>query len=458
MDRGSTCRRLRAPLLFALLVCGCTGGGGPPQEKERAGRKTSAAPAEDALCKEHGVLESLCPRCNPRLSAVFQARGDWCGEHGFPESLCPTCHPERGGRPAADVSADGAPADGTRIRFKRKNTAAVAGIKVAKATARSGGGGVVTTMRLAYDATKLAQINARSSGVVRALKADIGSKVEKGAPLLVIDSAAVGADRARLQAARSRVDVAEQNYQREQALVQEGVASRKSLLSARQDLDEARGEHAALGAALSVLGGSGGGVGGYTLSAPLAGVVTERSATIGKMVSPEEVLFEIVDTSSMWAELDVPESDLPLVAPEQAVTLVLDALPGRELSGRITYLAPAVDPHTRTTKARVPLANPDGAMRAHMYGQARIAVGGERQAVMVPRAAVQRAKGVHLAFVRLGDDEYETRRIETGIGEGDLIEVKKGLRPGEDVVTQGSFLLKTETLKESIGAGCCEAD
>ena len=64
--------------------------------------------------------------------------------------------------------------------------------------------------------------------------------------------------------------------------------------------------------------------------------------------------------------------------------------------------------------------------------------------------------GVALAFVRLKEDEYETRRVEVGASEGDLIEIKKGLRAGDEVVTQGSFLLKTETLRGAIGAGCCE--
>jgi cobalt-zinc-cadmium efflux system membrane fusion protein len=449
----------RCALLAATLACGCTAKGDEAKLGEtRAETKGDAPPAAEGMCKEHGVLEAICTKCNPKLAAVFQAKGDWCPEHGLPESVCPICHPERGGKPTADVATDGAPADGVKIRFKRKDTAALAGIETAKATVRPGGGGLITTARLSYDATKLAQINARSPGVVRALKADVGTKVKKGDPLVVIDSAEVGADRARLQAARSRVDVTEQNYKREQALVEEGITSQKSLLAARQELDEAKSEYGAIAASLSVLGAAGGGVGGYTLSSPIAGVVTERNATIGKMVSPDQVLYEIVDTSSMWAELDIPEGELSLVAPDHAVTLTFDAVPGRELTGKIGYVAPAVDPHTRTAKARVALLNPDGALRAHMYGQARIVVEAERQAVMVPRAAVQRAKGVHLAFVRLKEDEYETRRIEIGISEGDFVEVRKGLRPGEDVATQGSFLLKTETLKESIGAGCCEGE
>jgi len=412
------------------------------------------------MCKEHGVLEAICTKCNPALIPVFKAKGDWCAEHELPESVCPICHPERGGKPSVSVQAkdDGAPADGTKVRFKKKQTAALAGIETVKATLRPSSAGVIAIAKMAYDATKLATINPRSPGVVRTLKADIGSKVKKGEALAVIDSADVGADRARLTAARSRVRIAEENYQREKTLREEGITSQRSLSAAQQEVDAAKGEAGALAASLAVLGAGGGGVGGYTISAPIAGVVTQRNVSIGRLVRTEEILFEIVDTSSMWAELDIPEADLALVAEGQLVALVMDAPGGRELTGSISYLAPALDPHTRTVKARVPIANPDGALRANMFGQARIDVGAARATVMVPRVAVQRAKGVHLVFVRLADDEYEARRVEIGASEGDQIEIKRGVRPDELVVAQGSFLLKTETLKESIGAGCCEAD
>ena len=74
----------------------------------------------------------------------------------------------------------------------------------------------------------------------------------------------------------------------------------------------------------------------------------------------------------------------------------------------------------------------------------------------VPRAAVQLANGAELVFVRLSDTLYETRRVETGARSQGWVEIRRGVEPGEDVVTVGSFLLKTETLKGSIGAGCCE--
>ncbi|AUX43416.1 RND transporter [Sorangium cellulosum] len=417
----------------------------------------AAAPAEGGLCKEHGVLQALCTKCNPRLAPVFQARGDWCAEHELPESICPICHPERGGKPAADVTRDGAPADGTKVKLRTKDTARLAGIRTEKAVERQGGGGIPATARIVYDALKVAEINARAPGVVQKLHVDVGSEVAKGAPLAVIDSAHVGADRSRLAGALSRLRAAEEDLAREEQLEKEGIASRRSVLAAQQEVAAARAEHASLAASLAVVGASAGGGSGYTLASPLAGVVTQRRATVGRLVGVEETLFEVVDTSSMWAELDVPETELPAVSLKQPVVVQVDGLEGRELRGEITYVAPAIDPATRTAKARVPLANPGGALRANMFGRARI-LAPARAAVMVPRAAVQRARTAKLVFVRLADDQFEARRVEIGATEGDLVELVKGVRPGEEVATEGSFLLKTETLKESIGAGCCEAD
>lgn len=449
--------RVRALLGAAVLLVACNRGETAQPAAKPAGSSQPTAQTA-GFCEEHGVLEAVCTKCKPALAAVFQAKGDWCAEHGFPESFCPLCHPEGGGKPPADVSADGAPADGTKIRFKNKQVHRLAGIEAVKAVARPGGGGVITTARIAYDATKLARLNARSPGIVRELRVDVGSQVKKGAPLLTIDSPNIAADRSRLTAAASRVQVAEENFRRSQQLESEGIIARKQMLEAKSELDSATSEKLALSASLATMGAGAGTSGGYTLTAPLAGVVTERHATIGKLVDPEEVLLEIVDTSTMWAELDVPEADLPAVKAGQEAAITLDVNPGKPIVGKVAYVAPSLDPQTRTARARVALANPDGTLRAQMFGQARIAIEGEHSAVMVPRQAIQKAKDVRLVFVRLAEDLFETRRVTLGIQDQDQVEVTRGIKPGEEVVTTGSFLLKTETSKESIGAGCCEGE
>ena len=406
------------------------------------------------MCAEHGVLEAICTKCNPKLIPVFKAKGDWCEEHGFPMSVCPVHHPERGGKPATSVGKDAAPADGTKVRLKTKETAKLAGIETAKAELRPGGARLEVVARITYDARKRAEVNARAVGVVKTLHVDVGDRVAVNAPLAQIESAAVGADRARVSAAASRVRAADETLRREQALFAKGISPRKDVLAAEQELATAKAEQAGAQAAVGVVGG--GGASSYVLRAPLAGTVTERRVSIGHMVDLEGALFEIVDVSSMWAELDVPEQDLPVVQPGQEVSVVVEGLPGKTFRGKIAYVAPSIDAATRTSRARVALENPQGALRANMFGRASIELGVARASVVIPREAVQRVDNVELAFVALAAGEYETRRIKTGAVDGDAVEVVSGVKEGELVVTAGSFLLKTETLKGSIGAGCCE--
>lgn len=438
-----------AVVTTAVLAAAC---GRSDSEAPKAEAKSEAA--EGAMCAEHGVLEAICTQCNPKLIPVFKAKGDWCEEHGFPMSVCPVHHPERGGKPAGNVTTDTAPADGTKVRLKKKETAELAGIETAKAEARAGGARLEVVARISYDARKRAEVNARAVGVVKQLHVDVGDRVAANAPLALIESATVGADRARVSAAASRVRVAEETLRREQALFAKGISPKKDVLAAEQELDAAKAELAAAHAAVGIVGG--GGASSYVLRAPLAGTVTARRVSIGHMVDLEDALFEIVDVSSMWAELDVPEFELGLVQPGQGASVTLDGLSGKTFRGRIAYVAPSLDPDTRTARARVALPNPDGALRANMFGRAAIELGAARTSVMIPREAVQRVENVEIAFVALAPGEYETRRIKTGAVDGDAVEVIDGIHVGEPVVTAGSFLLKTETLKGSIGAGCCE--
>jgi membrane fusion protein, heavy metal efflux system len=450
-----------AALIPLLLVLGCGDGPAKIAEPSRPGSagKQEAAQAE-GICKEHGVLEALCTQCNPKLAAVFQAKGDWCKEHGFPESVCPKCHPERGGKPAVDVASDGAPADGTKVRLKTGDTARLAGIETVRAVPGRGVIEIVAPAVITYDPSRVAQVNARSPGVVKRLQAEVGAWVREGAPLAVIESALLSADQSRLDAVRSRMRIAEVNYRREEDLEKKGISSRKEVLAAEQELKEAKAGSEALAASLSVVGADPGTRGRYVVIAPLSGIVTQRNVFPGRFVDLHETLFEIIDTSSMWAEVAVPEETLGSVRIGEPVVLTVSGIEGREFRGTIAQLASFVDPQTRTVKARVRLANPNGFLRANMYGQARISAGGFRSSAAVPRDAIQRAKTAQVAFVRLSPNEYETRRVQVAPSRGNdgLVEIASGILPGEEVVVAGSFFLKTETLKDSIGAGCCDVD
>lgn len=447
-------RLLLASLLPGLLLGlgACRDKGTEPAPVAAQGASTP----DEALCP-HGVLATICPKCHPAMAAVFRAKGDWCKEHELPESVCPICHPERGGKPSRGVVNDGSPADGTLVKLKNGTIAEQAGFRTAKAVLRLGGGGVAATATVVYDAARVARINARAPGVVRSLLVDIGSPAELGATLAVVESPEVGADRSRLVAARSRIAIAEELVKREEDLARQRLTTRTDVLAAQRELQAAQAEQASLASSLAIIGATKGKRGGYAVTMPLGGVVVRRNVSLGQLVHTEDVLFEVVDTSVMWAEIDIPERSLPEVSPGQVAVLRFDALPGREFRGPVAFVSPEIDVRSRTARARVRLDNPDGLLRANLYGQARLLVAG-REAVMVPYQAVQRAKAVQLVFVQQAPDRYEARRVELGPSDGDAIEVTRGLKPGEVVVTEGSFLLKTETLKDSIGAGCCAAD
>jgi cobalt-zinc-cadmium efflux system membrane fusion protein len=344
------------------------------------------------------------------------------------------------------------------VRFKTKDTARLAGLRFAEAVEQSVSREVIATARVVYDAARVAQVNPRMAGVVRAIRADVGAVVKEGAPLAILESAGVGAEQSRLQAARMRLEVADTNHKRVESLRAEGISTERDLLAARREREDARAEMRATQAALAMVGASAEGGARYTITAPIAGVVTQRNATLGRLIDGEDIAFEVVDPSAMWVELDVPEGDLPLVAVGQRVSVALDGLPGRDFTGTLTYVAPSVDPRSRTSIARVPLQNVDGALRANLFGRARIVVTDPRASVLVPRMAVQRARAVNLTFVRLAEDVFEARRVTVGAATGELVAVAGRIKAGDEVVTDGSYLLKTETLKESIGAGCCEVD
>ena len=458
---------MRRLLILATLIplavasgCGRKEAAKAPAAAKQAAADPKKESQEAGLCKEHGVLEALCTKCNPKLAPIFQAKGDWCAEHGFPESVCPTCHPERGGKPAMDVAGDDAPPDGTKVILKGKDTARLAGIETAKAVAGRGKAEIIAPVVISYDATRVAQVGARAPGVVKRISADVGSWVSAGTALAVIESATVSGDQSRLTAARSRVQTAEAGYRREAELEKKGISAKKEVQAAQQSLREATAELESLQASLRGVGADNGSGGRYTVKAPVSGVVTQRTVSLDRYVDSQTPLFEIVDTSSMWAEIAVPEAELGTVKAGTAVIIVMDGLSGREFRGSISHIAPVIDPQTRTAKARVKLANPGGLLRANMYGQARISAGGSRSSAAVPRGAIQRAKSVKLAFVRLGPQEFEARRVQVASnhGSGDLVEIASGVEVGEEIVVAGSFLLKTETLKDSIGAGCCEVD
>ena len=415
---------------------------------------TAAAPPKD-WCKEHAVPESKCTRCNPRLVARFVEAGDYCREHGYPKSVCPLCHPEL--VEAAGEKPPVFPEPGTKVRLASVQTVRDAGIQTRTVDARKVAKELEVVGHLDFDQNRLAQLSARGEALVVDVKVDVGDDVKEGQPLVVLTSAAVGADQARLASTRARLETARAAVAREEQLSESGLSPRKNLEEARRELAAAQAEHdaarAALGAAGAALGPGGG---RYALRAPFAGTVVARDAVAGKTAGAGQVLVQVADLSTMWAQLEVPEADAALVRPGQPVRIAFEGMRGEPRDAKISRVSASVDPASRTVRARAELPNRDRTLKAGLFLRARIRVTADHEALLVPREAVQRAEGRTLVFVKRADGLFEPVAVQTGEADGDLVEVVSGLAPGAEVVTTGAFLLKTEIVKESIGAGCCD--
>ena len=406
-------------------------------------------------CAGHGLPESKCTKCNPELIPQFKAAGDWCAEHGYPESACPICNPQQ---PPSGAGASSAIAPGTRIRFRSPDLEQSSGIGTAPAQQADLDIGVASTARIDFDRNRLADVRAPVGGIVREVLVDLGQEVEAGARLFLLESPRVGDLQGQLGAARQRVEVARANFQRQEDLRQQQIASARQMELAQQELEAAEAALRSLSASLRMTGAAGGQAGRFAVRAPIAGTVVRRPATVGTFATQETSLATIADITTMWALLDVRDADAAAVRLGQPVTLRVDGLPEKTFTGKVTWIAAEVDPRTRTVATRAEVKNPDGLLRAHQFARANIQVAAPAGAVAVPRAAVQRVGEEMAVFVRTGQGLYEPRVVALGRTSDDLVQVSGAIHAGEPVVTVGAFLLKTELSKDSIGAGCCEVE
>ena len=124
----------------------------------------------------------------------------------------------------------------------------------------------------------------------------------------------------------------------------------------------------------------------------------------------------------------------------------------------LSEIAPEVDERTRTVSVRIQLDDPDDHLRLNQYGRARLELEERESKPVVPSEALQQVDDEIVVFVNTAPLTYETRVVIPGYRRDGGVEVEGLLGPGDPIVTVGAYLLKTELLRDSIGAGCCEVD
>jgi cobalt-zinc-cadmium efflux system membrane fusion protein len=298
-------------------------------------------------------------------------------------------------------------------------------------------------------------------GIVRKVHAELGTAVKRGIPLATLFSAELADAQTKYLSMRAMLEADHQRRERTRKLVDIGAAS-------RQELEEATAVHAshateveAARQRLLLLGMSKKQVDALThpsqvmadvvVPAPITGVITGRSANLGQVVGMGEALFVVTDLSEVWVVGDLYEQDFARVRVGSESTITTPAYPELRLQGRVSYIDPRVDPQARTAKVRVEVPNPDGQLRLGMYMTMLFSTASGAPVVMVPRAAVQTIGGRQVVFVAVPDEEgrFVQRTVTLGSLAGESYTVLQGLQSGEVVVTEGSFFLRAESLRNA---------
>ena len=176
---------------------------------------------------------------------------------------------------------------------------------------------------------------------------------------------------------------------------------------------------------------------------PIGGTVVQRKVGPGQFISTgaSDPVFVIGDLSSVWLTAFVRESEAADVKVGQEMEFAVLALPGRTFKARIDYVSAAIDPSTRRLMVRATIDNKDGLFKPEMFANVTIYTGGDHPSIGVPKQALI-YEGEHVRlWVARDDKSIELREIQTGLANGDLVEVLTNLKAGEKVVTKGSLFI-----------------
>ncbi len=290
-----------------------------------------------------------------------------------------------------------------------------------------------TAGRITYDESRLTDVTLKLRGWIGELYVDSpGQHVEKGETLFTLYSPELyAAQQELLSAAASQANARQGNAPRRADYLIDAARRRLRLW----DISDAHIRRIlATGTASERV----------PIAAPASGHVVEKNVVAGATVEPGARLYRIADLDRVWVEADVYESDLPLLAPGDPVTVRMPYTPGGTLEGEIAFVYPYLDGATRTGRIRAEIANPELALRPDMYVDVEI----EKQlgeALVVPSDAVLYAGERQFVFLDLGEGRLAPRSIQIGRKSGDWIEVLDGIEAGDSVVTSGNFLVAAES-------------
>ena len=303
---------------------------------------------------------------------------------------------------------------------------------------------------VAYDSFHTTPVITQVSGPVSRIVVVPGERVERGQPLLYVASPDYSQLLSNYLKAKDAFALAQKSYSRAKDLYEHHAIAQQNLEQAESTEVQAQGDLTAAEAALRVLGVADPNAMlkappsfEATVRSPISGQVVEQNVAVGQLLQPGATqCFMISDTSTVWVLMNVYQKDLPFVRVGDAVDIQTESYPDT-FHGRISYVAAALDPNTRTLQARIETANPGQKLKKDMYVSAVVDAGTLPNAIALPDAAILRdTENMPFVYVEQNGNQFGRRSVTLGESIKGHTAITSGLKPGERVIGDGSLFLQ----------------
>ncbi|MGZ4975715.1 MAG: efflux RND transporter periplasmic adaptor subunit [Methylobacter sp.] len=313
--------------------------------------------------------------------------------------------------------------------------------------------------RIDLDQQRVARIGATVTGRITEIQAMLGQEVRKGEQLAILNSTELSLAQSAYLKTSSQVNLRRLAVNRAKRLLASDVIAAAELQDREGMLNEADVDLRTATDQLRVFGMSDSDLERLSrekkihsflpITASIQGTIVERNVTVGQVVQPADALFTVADLSHVWVVAEIPEQQASWAHKGDEALFTIAALPGEELTGRLTYVADMVDPQTRTVTVRMALPNPQRIFKPNMLATLLIRKQGVQELVL-PDSAVLRVNDRDHVFVETGPAEFQLRPVQLGIRSGDIRHVLDGLKQGDKVVVEGGFHLNSERQRKEL--------
>ena len=312
----------------------------------------------------------------------------------------------------------------------------MAGVRTAVVERKSLVRDIRTTAQIVADETRISHVHVKVAGYVDKVYVDfVGQLIKKGQPLFTLYSPdLVSTQEEYLIAKRGNATLGNAPFQE----ISQGSQSLLQSAQQRLKLWDISDEQ------IKQLDETGKVSKDLTFYSPITGFVTDRKAFPQTSVTPDTELYTVSDLSTVWANADIYEYEVPFVRLGQQVALTLSYYPGKTYTGKISFIYPTVDPQARTVKVRIQLPNPGFDLKPQMFADAKLRVDYGTK-VLIPQEAVLDSGTEQQVFVVHPGGMFEPRKVTLGPVVDGNVAVLSGLKAGETVVVSGNFLIDSES-------------